>query len=568
MHRSCGREIRESRKRMWQVILGVIGSLGLFIYGMKIMSEGLQKASGEKLRNVMKSMTKNRFYGVLTGILVTTSVQSSSATTVMVVGFVNARLLTLREAIGVIMGANLGTTVTFWLIALVGFKFNVSQFALPMVAFGTICLFTRSIRARDYGQFIVGLGLVFMGLSLLKDSVPDIAHDPDTYAFLASLGEYGFGSILLFFFIGILLTVAVQSSSAAGAISLALAYKGWIDYELSAAIVLGENIGTTITAILASLAGDRQAKRAALAHLVFNVIGVIWALILFHPFLNLSAWLLPGATGSPDSLPGLLALFHTLFNLFNTCLLIGFVPYLARFVERVIPEGKPAPVNDRNRLSYITGQLTEIGELNLIEGQKEVCRLAGIAEDMFNGFVEVYHNPDKDLSEQVKKLRKMEQLSDDLAEGITQYLILCSAHELSERSAASVAGLMRVVAELEDICDCCYRLVLTVRKRYRKSLQFSPDTSKAFTDYCDVVNQFLTYTRSCLGEDVGAAKMERAVDLENLIDSIRKRLRKQAISRMESKGNIRGEILFIDAINQMEKIGNHSLNILQALQRS
>lgn len=553
---------------MWQVTLGIVGSLGLFIYGMKIMSEGLQKASGERLRAVMKSMTRNRFYGVLTGMLVTTSVQSSSATTVMVVGFVNARLLTLREAIGVIMGANLGTTVTFWLIALVGFKFNVSQFALPMVAFGTVCLFTRSIRIRDYGQFIVGLGLVFMGLSLLKDSVPDVAHDPETYEFLASLGQYGFASILLFFFIGILLTIAVQSSSAAGAISLALAYKGWIDYELSAAIVLGENIGTTITAILASMAGDRQAKRAALAHLVFNVIGVIWALILFHPFLNLSAWLLPGATQSPDSLPGLLALFHTLFNLFNTCLLIGFVPYLARFVEKVIPDDKKARrINDRNRLSYITGQLTEIGELNLVEGQKEVNRLAGIAGEMFNGFVEVYHNPDKDLSEQVKKLRKMEQLSDDLAEGITQYLILCSAHELSERSAASVAAMMRVVAELEDICDCCYRLILLVRKRYRKSVEFPTETSQAFTDFCNVVNRFLEFTRACLGEDVGAAKMEQAVDLENLIDSIRKRMRKDAIFRMEVKGNIRGEIMFIDALNQMEKIGNHSLNILQALQR-
>lgn len=533
------------------------------------MSEGLQKSSGERLRAILRSMTRNRVYGVLTGALVTALIQSSSATTVMVVGFVNSRLLNLREAIGVIMGANLGTTITFWIIALIGFKFDVSQVALPLVAVGTLCLFIRRGQVRDYGQFIVGMGLLFMGLNLLKGSVPDAANDVATYEFLSRLGSYGYGSVLLFFVIGVLLTITVQSSSAAGAITLALAYKGWISYELSAAIVLGENVGTTITAILASLIGDRQAKRTALAHLVFNLIGVVWALTFFYPYLNLTLWLLPGAEQRPESLPSLLALYHTLFNLLNIVLLIWFVPLLARLVQFIIPDGKKvARIDDQNRLSYITGQLTEIGELNLVEGQKEVNRLANIAGEMFNGFVEVYHNPDKDLSAQVKKLRKMEQASDDLAEGITQYLILCTSHELSTRSAAHVATMMRVVAELEDICDCCYRLILLVRKRYRKSLEFSSDSSKAFSDYCNIVNRFLEFTRDCLSsEDIGAAKMEQAVELEDQIDSIRKRMRNDAIFRMEVKGNIRGEILFIDALNQIEKIGNHSLNILQTLQR-
>lgn len=554
---------------MWQTTFNILGSLGVFIFGMKLMSEGLQRVSGERLRNVMRSMTKNRTYGILTGSLVTVSVQSSTATTVMLVGFVNARVLSLREALGVIMGANLGTTATFWLIAIVGFKFNLSQVALPVIGLGTAFLFFRSARWREYGQFMVGFGLIFLGLAFLRESVPDVTADAETYMALGRIADWGFLSVFLFFLFGIGLTIAVQSSSAAGAISIALAYNGWIGYEHSAAIILGENIGTTITAILASLAGDRRAKQAALGHVIFNVIGVVWALLLFYPFLSLVEWLYYADVRNPHHLPGFLALFHTLFNALNILLLVGFIPQLERLVQWMIPvSGKPPILTDKNRLAYISSQLTQIGELNLIEGQKEVARLAQTAERMLVGFLEVFNSPDQDLSEKVKALKKMEVLSDELARDITDYFIQCTAHELSERSASTVSALLRVVAELEDISDCCYRLVLLARKRYRKHLDISEETKTDLQRFSGLVLQFLQFTRDCLQRSAGPASLETGFQLGGQIDSTRKKLRKAAIKRMEAGGNVRTELITIDVLGQFEKVGNHSLNILQVLQRA
>lgn len=552
---------------MWQTFFAILGSLGLFIYGMKTMSEGLQKISGENLRNLLQSMTRTRVNGLITGVLVTIAVQSSSATTVMVVGFVNAGLLKLKQAVGVIMGANLGTTATFWLIAIFGFRINITQFALPIVGIGTLCLFARSSRIRDYGQFIVGFGLVFLGLWFLRESIPDVGANPDTYAFLQRFADHGYLSVLLFFVFGIVLTFVVQSSSAAGAISIAMAYKGWIGYDLSAAIILGENIGTTITALIASLGGNRNAKQAALAHFMFNCFGVLWALALFFPFINLIDWILPGNIEEARHLPEHLALFHTMFNLINICLIIGFVDRFTRLVQHLLPAPEGPDMTDRNRLAYLQGQLMDTGELNLVEGQKEVARLASLAEAMFNGFVEVYNEPEKDLSPRVKELKNMEKLSDDLANGISDYLILCSTHKISDRSAMTVSGLLRVVSELEDISDCAYRLILMTRKRYRKNFPITPEAAAAINDFSHYVRQFLQYVGNCLYKEVGAANIEVGLDLERTIDSHRKSLRKEAINRMKHTGQIQVELLYIDMLNQCEKIGNHCLNIIQALER-
>lgn len=552
---------------MWQTFFAILGSLGLFIYGMKTMSEGLQKISGENLRNLLQSMTRNRVNGLITGILVTIAVQSSSATTVMVVGFVNAGLLKLRQAIGVIMGANLGTTATFWLIAIFGFKINITSMALPIVGIGTLCLFARNSRIRDYGQFVVGFGFVFLGLWFLRESIPDVGANPETYEFLQRFGDHGYFSVLLFFVFGILLTFVVQSSSAAGAISIAMAYKGWIGYELSAAIILGENIGTTITALLASLGGNRHAKQAALAHLMFNCFGIIWALLVFFPFLGLVNAMVPGDISNPTYLPEHLALFHSMFNLINICVLIGFVPQMTRLVQRLMPTDDTPNLSDKNRLAYLHGQVMETGELNLMEGQKEVARLASIAETMFNGYVEVYNEPEKDMSSRVKELKKMEKLSDQLADGISDYLIICSTHKISDRSASTVSGLLRVVSELEDVSDCAYRLIQMTRKRYRKNFPITPEAAKAINDFSHYVKQFLHYVGDCLNKDVGAANIEVGLDLERTIDRTRKSLRKEAIRRMESTGQIHAELLYIDMLSQCEKIGNHCLNIIQALER-
>ena len=339
-------------------VFQIIGSLGLFLFGMKLMSEGLQKLSGERLRAIMRRMTGNRFYGLLSGTLVTMTVQSSSVTTVMVVGFVNAGLLKLREAIGVIMGANLGTTTTAWIIAILGFKFSLADLALPIIGVGVISSFCKRPGWRSTGEFLVGCGLLFMGLEYLKNSVPDIQSHPEVLAWITSYSNMGFLSVLLFLAFGVILTLVVQSSSIAVAITITMAAKGWITLDLAAAIVLGENIGTTVTALLAAIPASLSGKRAAIAHLTFNVIGVIWMLFVFYWFVDFICWLVPATTmptaetlkamGITDvdsltgaardkkkkkvAIPARLAMFHTMFNLTNICVLIGFVPQIEKFI--------------------------------------------------------------------------------------------------------------------------------------------------------------------------------------------------------------------------------------------
>lgn len=321
----------------------LLGALGLFLYGMKVMSDALMKLAGNRMRNVLAVSTSNRFYALLTGFMVTAVIQSSSATTLMVVSFVNAQLLTLTEAIGVIMGANIGTTVTAWLISILGFKVKMSAIALPLVGIGFLLSFSKQETKSNFGFFLVGFGLLFIGLQFLKDSVPDIGAHPETLAFLTSYTQMGYLSILLFLFIGTLLTVIIQSSSATMALTLLMAHEGWIPFDMAAAMVLGENIGTTITANIAAIISNHHAKRAARAHLVFNLMGVIWVMLLFYPFINFIAGLVEQIEGESPfvsvlAIPVAVSLFHTCFNILNAFLLIGFVNNIERFVEWVVPE--------------------------------------------------------------------------------------------------------------------------------------------------------------------------------------------------------------------------------------
>lgn len=311
----------------------LLGSLALFLYGMKIMSEGLQKFAGDRLRSILTAMTTNRVTGVLTGILITALIQSSSATTVMVVSFVNAGLLTLSQSIGVIMGANIGTTVTAWIISALGFKVSVSAFSLPLLAIGIPLLFSQKSHRKSVGEFIFGFSFLFMGLDLLKGNAPDLSANPDMLAFVQNYTDMGFLSVLLFVLIGTVLTMIVQASAATMAITLIMCANGWISFELGAALVLGENIGTTITANLAALTANTQARRAALAHMMFNVFGVIWVLIVFQPFLTGVNWIvddLMQVSNDPSvAVPFKLSAFHSCFNVCNVLFLIWFVPTLS-----------------------------------------------------------------------------------------------------------------------------------------------------------------------------------------------------------------------------------------------
>jgi phosphate:Na+ symporter len=555
--------------------LQILGSLGVFLFGMKVMSEGIQKAAGDRMRAIMSTMTKNRFAGVFTGLLTTGLLQSSSATTVIVVSFVSAGLLTLVESIGVIMGANLGTTVTAWIIAVVG-KFSVAKVAIPIIGVGLPFLFIGKGRWKNVGEILMGFGLLFYGLGLLKDAVPDpkaLASTQWITDFVQSISGHGYGSVLIFLLFGVVLTLVVQSSSAAMAITVTFAVKGWIGFEESAAIVLGENIGTTVTAWLASIGATVDAKRAARAHFLFNIIGVIWMLIVFYPFAHMVQWLgemLPesfraGKLGD-EPIAFNLAIFHTLFNFLNICFLVGFVPIIARIVSTWVKDKKEDA--SFKSLRYISRGLVDVGELSLPEAQNAVRKLGAKTQEMFTGFIEVFNRPEDDMSQRVVQLKGMEDEADRMLEEITEYLVVCSSAELSPRNAKAVTSMLRIASELEEISDCIYRLVKLTQKKYAKNRIFSDEMMNGIREFSDEVNEFLTFYNSKLFTTITPQNLAFAKELEDKIDDQRRRLNNHSIVRMQENGDIKAEMLNIDINNHFEKIGNHALNVIEAAQNA
>lgn len=543
--------------------LTILGSLGLFLFGMKVMSESLQKLSGEKLRGMMRTMTSNRFMGLGTGLGITCLVQSSSATTVMIVSFVNASLLTVTESIGMIMGANLGTTTTFWIVSFLGFKFSLSKVALPLIGLALPLIFSRRPKLKDTGEFIMGFGILFLGLMFLKNSVPDIRQSPEILEFVQNYTGRGILSVLFFFGFGTILTVIVQSSSVAGAITLTMAYKGWIDYPSACAIILGENVGTTITANIAAMGGNTNAKRAALAHFIFNIFGVIWAVILFKPFVHLVDTIMPGDALDSNNIPLHMAAFHTIFNLINIGALIAFVPQIAKLVERLVGKRKGSAAD---HVLHGSPFLPQTGELNIAEAERDVQRMGKLTRDLMTGFLELFHNPDKDLGSRVKELKKLEVESDRLAFQTTTYLLKCSSASVSDGSMLKITAMLRVVAELEDICDCGYRLVMLAERKYRKKRALPSETANQVQQFSDIVLQFMDFYSARISRGVETNDMETAYQLENSIDRFRKELRKESMRRMTASGDtVKAEMIYIDMLNNMESIGNHSLNVLQAL---
>ena len=601
----------------WEFIVGflyILGGLGIFLFGMRVMSEGIQKVAGEGMRKIMATMTQNRFFGLGTGLLITCLVQSSSATTVMVVSFVNAQLLTLIESIGVIMGANLGTTLTGWIIATIG-KFSLSKIALPIIGLGLPLVFMSQPKFKHTGEFLVGFGLLFFGLSELKNAVPDVksllkSSDPgdqllvqDIQGFIEQLNSYGFGSVIIFLIIGVFLTILVQSSSAAMGITIIVAINGWINFEIAAAIVLGENIGTTVTAWLASLGASINAKRAARAHFIFNIAGVCWMLLLFYPFIGMLDQIMPGAIymedvtqmeaitylsendfkGEPSeddlakarkaivdkNIPLHLSLFHTLFNLANIALLIGFTPHLGRLVERLVKpkthDGNAPKPGSLAALHYEgSGVLPKTGELNLALVEAEINRLAAITRYMFEGFVEVFESPDSDKSNLIKELKELEEKCDKLTFEITQTLIYCTTESLAGERALRVTSLPRVTGELEDIGDCCYRLVQLAHRKYRKNRVLPQETLREIKVFSEQILDFMELYQTHL-KDGSIPDIKKAELIENRIDASRKSLRKNAVKRMQDNENLKAEMIYIDILNEMESIGNDALNVVQAL---
>ena len=562
--------------------LEILGSLGVFLFGMKVMSEAMQRLAGAKMRKALASVTRNRVFGVLTGLFTTSLVQSSSATTVLVVSLVNAGLLTLVESIGVIMGANLGTTLTAWIVATVG-KFSLSAIAIPIVGVGFPLFFVCKNHWKAIGEFLIGFGLLFLGLSLLKDAVPDLKElvktDPSTVesirAWIDFFSGKGYLSYVLFLIGGIILTLAVQSSSAAMAITITCAVNGWFGedpfevFKISAAVVLGENIGTTITAWLAALGANRHAKQAARAHFLFNIIGVLWMLATFLLFTK-AVWYVTGLL--PDGLKSAkdafkssevafaTAIFHTSFNLLNVFFLIWFVPQIARVVQKWLPDQEYE--EDHPRLRYISQNLVDLGELNLVEAENAIRLMSNNTDRMFKGFVDVFEHPTDDMSEQVVALKAMEEEADMMMQDITEYLVQCATHDIGVKQAGNIARMIRIVAELEECTDRIYRLVKLVERKYKKNRAFSEEQIGRVKEMTDVVGQSISVFDNYLLRPVPAEVMGSVHQLEEQSDTMRKNFNKEAIKRMAT-GDIRVEMLYTDINNHLEAIANHALNVIQ-----
>lgn len=547
-------------------LLEIAGSLGLFLYGMRTMSDGIQKAAGERLHSILKFMTGNRVAGVLTGFGTTAIIQSSSATTVMVVGFVNAGLLTLSQAIGVIMGANIGTTVTGWIVALFGFKFDITCIALPAIGIGLPLIFWRSIKKSEWGETLVGFGLLFLGLSFLKSSVPDIDAHPETLQFVTNLAGYGFLSRILFILLGTGLTVVLQSSSASMAITLTMAFTGWIDFPHAAAMVLGENIGTTVTALIASLGADVHARRAAVAHMMFNILGIIWLQFLFYPVIHLVDALVPGSLNTPAGITAHLAMFHTVFNVLNTLLFIGFVNWFEELVKLLVPvppEG--AAKEPRYTLRYLSVSVQDTPEMNLFRAKAEIIKMANIIEEMYDSFTYVFHNPGKKLKNEVQELADKEELTDQMQEELSGFLARCAMENLNDTSAENVNHMMRIVHELESIGDSCFNLLILSKRRYDKELELPEEALTDLEPYLDTVKEYMGLVIKHTDRHLSREDMDRAIQLETCVDNHRNTLQKAARRRIKAGSNVKAELLYIDIVRHIEKIGDHLLNIAQAL---
>ena len=531
------------------------------------------------MRQIMATMTHNRVAGVGTGFLTTCLLQSSSATTVIVVSFVNAGLLTLVESIGVIMGANLGTTLTAWIIAVVG-KFSLAKIALPIIGIGTPLIFIGKGKWKSMGEILIGFGLLFYGLGALKDAVPDVksmlaSTEPEIVqkaeswkAFITKISGQGYLSLLMFLAGGVFLTIAVQSSSAAMAITVTLALNGWIGFQESCAIVLGENIGTTVTAYLASMGANTNAKRAARAHFTFNILGVIWMLVAFYAFI-------PMVESIGNSLPDSfrtekhstpigfnLAIFHSTFNFINICLLIGFVPTIAKFVKKWVKDDES---ESDPRLHFITQNLMKVGEMNLPEVQNAVEGMTDITLEMYDDFENMFGNRSIDLTPAVEKSKGLENATDQCMADITQYLVRLSSAELSGRNADDVSSMIRIVSELEEASDCVHRLVMLTDRRNRKGHDpFSDDTTLELKRFTRLVGEFLTFVRQNITPPVSLNILKEAEEFESSADEMRRTLNKASLSRMQNEGDLKREMLQIDINNQLEQIANHCLNVIQS----
>ena len=563
-------------------ILTLLGALGMFLFGMNMMSSGLQKAAGDRLRKLLSSITSNRFKGVMTGLVITSIIQSSSATTVMVVGFVNAGLLTLLQAIGVIMGANIGTTMTAWIISLLGFKADISILAVPLMALGFILSMMKSNKRKHIGEFVIGFALLFLGLSFMKSSVPDLQSSPEILSFIRGWGDYGFGSVLLFVLLGTVLTLILQSSSATVALTMIMLTLGWMPFEHAAAMVLGENIGTTITANIAAAVGNTSAKRAALAHTVFNVFGVVWALILFRPFVGFVGSII-GSMGLPNPAKiGLevateanqtallygLSMLHTLFNIITTLILVWFCPQIAKLVSTILKMPKSTDEQEVFRLKYIEGGPVSTAELSIKQALKEVVHFGRISQKGLDYALKAVNSKTGDEFDTYRqKLVKYEEISDRMEREIATYLHKIPSTDISTGTSEQIRTIYRISSELESLGDSGERIGNIIVRRNLHNKTFKEEELKNISNMFDKVNiaYDVMITNMALAADGKPVDLISAQNAEVQINQMRNDLRDEEMYKMEGKGDFLTSVYYLDLISELERMGDYIINVSQAL---
>jgi phosphate:Na+ symporter len=590
-------------------LLTLVGSIGLFLYGMKLMSEGLQKAAGDRLRNILAWMTNNRFVGALTGILVTALIQSSSATTVMIVSFVNAGLLSLGQSMAVIMGANVGTTATAWILYLGGFKVNLAAASIPIIAFTLPMMFSKKNSWKSWGEVLLGFAFLFMGLDLLNHSVPDLRSNPELFAIIQDYADMGFLSVLLFAFIGMVVTIVVQSSSVTFAIVLVICSKGWISFEMAAALVLGSNIGTCITPLIAAVSGNIWAKRSAMGHLMFNVLGSVWVLALYYPFMKLVVWITTLGQGDPTALlsfvdstdPAIinalndgtldltkpenqalattfaanqayvsfgLSIFHTLFNTINICIMIWLTGLYVKIVTKLIPSKAVEEEDNESHLKFITTGMLSTSELSILQARKEIQLYGERTQRMFGLVRDLFHETDsKEFTSKFSRIQKYENISDRMEMEIADYLTKVSAGRLSDESKHQVQMKLRVISEIESIADSCYNLARTLQRRQQQPDNFTEDLNANIELMFNLIESGLQNMCNVLGlEHIDQSSVNVAQNIENEINNYRNQLKLQNVVAVnEGLYDYPTATTYIDTIGECEKMGDYIINVVEAV---
>ena len=589
--------------------LTLIGAIGMFLFGMKIMSEGLQKIAGDKLRKILSVMTTNRVTGVFTGFLITAIIQSSTATTVMVVSFVNAKLLTLAQAIGVIMGANIGTTLTAWIISFFGFQVDMGVLAIPFIGLCIPLIFSKNNNRRYFGEFIMGFALLFLAIAYLKNSVPDLQSHPEVLSFIQGYTSMGFGSVVLFLSIGALLTIILQSSSATIAITIIMSSKGWIPLEIAMAMVLGENIGTTITANIAAINANIQAKRAAFAHFIFNIFGVCWMLVVFYPFTTMVSTLVtnygPGNptelssylnTLSPDIIdqvtsnqkltdPGLIAiqqkilslqvsvsyslsLFHSMYNIINVLVMIWFVNVYEKVCSFVI-KSKSAPEEEEFQLKYISSRMFSTSELSLIQSKKEIALYGKRVQRMFGIVKDLYYEEDPDKFLKIYgRIEKYEEISDRMELEIANYLTRVLEGRLSSYSKENVRLMLRAVSEIESVADSCNNLAKAIKRRNDGKSIFIDDQNSSIDQMFSICDRAIERMNELLEPEKEISKddLNLSTNIENEINNYRDKLKNDNIENIDAKKySYQDAIYYMDIVSECERFGDYVINVAQAI---